>query len=412
MPAPAQSPALPPGVIVAPAGTAAQPVLAAFAAELTARGFRVAGLTQSVSRAADGRKTGMHLHPVAGGDAIAVAQGLGRGSTSCVIDESGIADAAARLRQGIDSGCDLALVNKFGHLEQEGRGFHAELLLALSSRVPVLLSLPPEMLDPWLAFCGGDCTLLPASRDALWRWWGPHRLYADLVHSVPADSGADSGGVIRRVVIGLNWCLVEGDHGCGLAHTPARGTPGCRSVDASRWVGRPLADLAALLPSLNPFEAALGLAAVNAHHNRRSLDLPQASGLDALGPQPGAVVMVGAFPGAAERFAELTVIEQSPGPGQLPPTAATAALSRADGAVITASALVNHSLPDLLPPLRGRPAVLTGPGTPLTPRLLAYGLSSLAGLIIDDADGCAAAVAAGAGARALKAFGRAVVLSA
>lgn len=401
-------PALPAGAIVAPAGTPAQPVLAAFTAELISRGFAVAGVTQSVSRDGDGRKTGMHLHPVEGGTAISMAQGLGRGSSSCVIDESGVADAAARLRQGLDSGCDLAVFNKFGHLEQEGRGFHAELLLALSTRVPVLVTLPPEMLGPWLEFCGGACTLLPASADALWRWWGPHRLYADLVHSVPA---ADAGS-IRRVVIGLNWCLVEGEYGCGLAHTPARGTPGCRSVDASGWAGRPLAEMAALLPSLNPFEAALGLAAVNAHHNRRSLDLPQASGLDALGPQPGAVVMVGAFPGAVERFTELTVIEQSPGPGQLPPTAATAALSRADGAVITASALVNHTLPDLLPPLHGRPAVLTGPGTPLTPRLHAYGLTALAGLIIDDADGCAAAVAAGAGARALKAFGRAVVLSA
>lgn len=406
-PAAPRLPALPAGVLLAPAGAVAQQALATFAADLTERGFRVAGITQSVSRDAGGRKTGMHLHPVDGSGPISVAQGLGRGSASCVIDESGIADAAARLRQGIDSGCDLVLFNKFGHLEQEGRGFHAELLLALSSGLPVLVALPPDMLGPWLTFSGGGGDLLLPAADALWRWWGPHRLYADLVHSVPAGAGA-----VRRVVIGLNWCLVEGDHGCGLAHTPARGTPGCHSVDASRWMGRPLADLAALLPSLNPFEAALGLAAVNAHHNRRSLDLPQASGLDALGPQPGAVVMVGAFPGAAERFADLTVIEQSPGPGQMPPTAATAALSRADGAVITASALVNHTLPDLLPPLRGRPAVLTGPGTPLTPRLHAYGLTALAGLIIDEADGCAAAVAAGAGARALKAFGRAVVLSA
>lgn len=404
-------PRLPAGAILAPSGPNAQAILGAFTADLSSRGFRVVGLTQKTARDAEGRKTGMHLHSVDGSATISVAQDLGRGSSSCVIDESGVAEAAALLRQGIEEHCDLLAVNKFAHLEHEGRGFHAELLLALSRHVPVLVTLPPEMLDPWLDFTGGATTLLPACPDSLWRWWGPHRLYPDLVNSVPVDSA----GEVRRVVVGLNWCLVEGEHGCGLAHTPPRGTTGCHPVDASRWVGQPLAALAAALTSLNPFEAALGLAAINAHHNRPTLDLPVKNGLDMLGPTPGHVVIAGGFPGASERFPHLSVLEQTPGPGQFPPAATAGLLSEADAALLTASSLVNHSLPDLLSPLMrvpAVPAVLTGPGTPLCSRLLHYGLTGLAGFVIDDSDGCARAVAAGAGARALKPFGRTVVLSA
>src|SRR3546814_9578219 len=51
----------------------------------------------------------------------------------------------------------------------------------------------------------------------------------------------------RRVVIGLNWTLVEGPAGLGLAHTPARGTEGRLPLpEPGCYAGRALADLAAI----------------------------------------------------------------------------------------------------------------------------------------------------------------------
>lgn len=399
----AAPPRRPAGAIVAVPGLDAGATLTAFAADLGRRGFAIRGLVQETTRGADGRKTAMTLIDLESGRRIGFTQSLGSGAAGCIVDEGGLAEAAPTLSRAVDERADLVVVNKFSHLEREGRGFHAELLAALAEGVPVLTMVPAEAVADWLAFTGGATALLAPEPRALWRWWGPERLYEDLIRAVPPEAGA-----ARRVVIGLNWVMVEGPHGCGLAHAPDRGTTGCSSVPGGPFAGRPLADLATLLRSANPAAAAIGLAAVNAHLNRPDAVWEQGQGLDAV-PRDARVVAVGAFPGLAERFPDLTIIERAP--GHAPAEAAPWVLAGADAAVLTASALANRTLPGLLHALPdGADAVLLGPGTPLTPRLFAYGPSVLAGFVVDDVEGCARAVAEGATTRGLKPFGRAVVL--
>ena len=48
-------------------------------------------------------------------------------------------------------------------------------------------------------------------------------LHAALIEGVP-DVPA------RRVVVGVNWVLVEGPEGTGLAHAPPRNAAGCRPL--------------------------------------------------------------------------------------------------------------------------------------------------------------------------------------
>jgi len=122
--------------------------------------------------------------------------------------------------------------------------------------------------------------------------------------------------------------------------------------------------------------------------------------------------LLGAFPGIADRLPGARVVERQPQSGQFPAEAAQWLLPGAEGALITASALVNHTLPGLLRAAAEIPAVLVGPGTPLTPRLFYYGLTALAGLVCTDPDGMARAVAEGGCAKELKAFGRQVTLRA
>jgi len=45
---------------------------------------------------------------------------------------------------------------------------------------------------------------------------------------------AGVSGVAERVIVGLNWTLVVGPDGAGMAQTPARGTAGCRSRVSGR----------------------------------------------------------------------------------------------------------------------------------------------------------------------------------
>jgi nucleoside-triphosphatase THEP1 len=196
----ARPPALKPGAVIHGPETDTDSLLAGFALELRRRGFRVGGIVQRNLRAAPDCTCEMELVDLATDETIPISQQLGKGSTACRVDPAGMAEAAGRLRQALDSRPDLVVVNKFGGLEKTGGGLAQELLWAMAEGLPVLTSVSVRFLDEWLAFCGGHCELLAPQEPALWRWWGPQRLYEDLLLGL-AD------GPVRRIARGAHWLL-------------------------------------------------------------------------------------------------------------------------------------------------------------------------------------------------------------
>jgi uncharacterized protein (DUF4213/DUF364 family) len=276
----------------------------------------------------------------------------------------------------------------------------------MAEGIPTVTAVSGEAIEEWTHFTGGLSVLLPPDPAALWRWWGPHRLYHDLVLGV-------GDGVARRVVIGFNFVLVEGPDGCGLAQTPSRDAAGCRAVPgADGFAGRPLVELAGRVHSWNPVEAAIGLAAINAHYNRHDLRADPGNGLDAFAGEPGAVAAVGRFPGLVKRFPNLQIIEREPREDEYPATAADWLLPGSERMIVTASAMIDHSLPALLAARGVGELALVGPSTPLTPRLHGYGIDLLAGMIVEDVEGAARTVAEGGAVGSLKPHGRMVTLTA
>lgn len=392
------------GAVIYPPEQPPEALLADFAAALAARGFAIGGLTQTTAAKDDGCICRMDVTELDTGRTLSLSQVLGSGSASCSLDPQALAEASGALRRAVDNGVDLLFVNKFSKAERSGRGLAAEMLEAMAAGVPLLTAVPGVFIDDWTRFTGGRGQVLMPDMRALWRWWGPERLYDDLVLGV-------GDGVARRVVVGFNWTLVEGPHGVGLAQTPERGSPACKAA-SGEWSGRPLRELASLVRSWDPVEVAVGVAALNAAYNRFDLDGDDTNGLDVLDCDPAGLVVIGAFPGLAERLPGAKVVDYRPAAGQYPAEAAQWLLPRAEGALITASTLVNRSLPGLLRACGDIPAVLVGPGAPLTPRLFDYGLTALAGLVATDPDGMARVVAEGGGAKDLKRFGRQVSLRA
>ncbi|MBM3573071.1 MAG: hypothetical protein FJX52_12075 [Alphaproteobacteria bacterium] len=238
-------------------------------------------------------------------------------------------------------------------------------------------------------------------------------------------SGADSIGAslarqiadtaARRVLVGVNWTLVEGPAGCGLAQTPARDGAGCRPLrDAGHYRSRSLRALAGLVGSDNRFEVAIGWAAINAHFNRRELIGSPANGLDLLARTAGVgrTVCIGRFPDLGRYLPDALIVEREPRPGEYAEHAAVELLPGAARVAITASALFDGSADRLIGLARGAHIALIGPSTPLAPMLHDWEIGILAGLVIDDAE-VAAQVAMEAGAvRALKRAGRYVALCA
>lgn len=376
-----------------------------FAAEIAARGFRVGGLAQETLRDANGRRLSMGLVELDTGRRIPIDQPLGAGAThACTVDSAAVAEASAALRRAVANRADLIVVNKFSHLEMERGGLLAEMLAAMAEGIPLLTSVAPEFLGAFLAATGDRVDLLAPTQAALWRWWGPSQLYRDLILGV-------GDGVARRVAVGFNWTYVEGPHGAGLAQTPARGQAGCRAIlKGGALEGRPLRDLAKLALSWNPFETAVGIAAINAHYNRFGMDGLDENGLDVFGRDGRKLAAVGRFPDIAERLPGVKILETEPREGEYPPQASLQVLAGAEGVLATASTLVNRSLPGLLAQARHARFALIGPGAPLSERLFSYGVAALSGLVVKDCDGMAQAVAEGGATGALKRFGRLITL--
>jgi uncharacterized protein (DUF4213/DUF364 family) len=224
-------------------------------------------------------------------------------------------------------------------------------------------------------------------------------LYADLSFGV--------AGRAKRVIVGLNWTIVEGPDGAGLAHTPTRGTNGCRSLpNPGNYVGRDLASLASMIQSENIFEITIAIAAINAFHNRYDQTGGAQNGLDLVTANGTKTVVIGRFPGLDKRLPGAAVIEREPGPDDYPESAAETLLPACEHLIITASTLLDGALPRLLALAPQAFTVLLGPGAPLAQPLFQHGVDAASGLIVEDVDALAAIISEGGSVQGLKRHAR------
>ncbi len=402
---PAFPPLLRPGAVMhGPGSEHIDSLLDRFVSELARRGFRVGGVVQRNHGSRDDCSDQMELVDVATGRAFDISQKLGRESRACRVDPSGVADASQAIRRAIAERADLIVVNKFAGLEAHGEGLSDEMLSVISNGIPLLTSVGSRYINEWQSFAGGYADLLSPDMEALWRWWGPHRLYEDLVLGV-ADAE------VKRVVIGAKWILVETTAGAvGLAARPSA-TADAVLPPPDSWAGGNLKALAAQAArSWDALEVAVGVAALNAHYNHTGLTGGATNGLDLYAGVEGRVVVVGGFPQIARRLPRAQVIEIHPRPGEYPEPACDWLLPGAEAAVVTASSLANRTLPRLLASGRGARLALVGPGTPLTARLFDYGIETLSGFVAVDEPALVEAIQAGASSKQFHCHGRFVTL--
>ena len=205
----------------------------------------------------------------------------------------------------------------------------------------------------------------------------------DLLASLP------QGGIgLRDVRVGPFWTVVWTELGAGLASTQRDAhTPHGHSL--IRWAGDVLDhtadELASLLRSKSPMEAALGMATVNA-----LLEVDEALLTDRNASEEiihrgmeKRVVIVGHFPfipKVRRAVGHLDVLELDPGADELSPAAAAEVIPRADVVAITGTSLVNKTFSGLIKHCRPDAFVLVlGPTSPLSPVLFDYGVDLIAG---------------------------------
>lgn len=197
---------------------------------------------------------------------------------------------------------------------------------------------------------------------------------------------------VRSVLVGAHWTAVCSTR-CGLATTIIGNKPHDHTTfvrDAGRLHQKSAQELAAYALSDNFLEASIGVAAINSLlcvDEQTAVEMNASEVLMKKGAGKN-VALVGHFP-FIPRLRPVTrnlwVIEQHPSDDDYPAPSAADLIPRADVVALTASALINHTLDDLLS-LCSPPALvmILGPSTPLSPVLFDHGATIIAGSSVVD----------------------------
>ena len=131
-------------VVYADEGDAAITALWQAVRQLQQDGWRVAGLLNPIDD--NGRHCNSELASVADGRCFPIFQNLGRNADGCKLDSGALATAGSVIREAIEEGVDLVVINKFGHAEIDNRGLLSEYLAAISCGIPILTTLHSKYL--------------------------------------------------------------------------------------------------------------------------------------------------------------------------------------------------------------------------------------------------------------------------
>ena len=207
--------------------------------------------------------------------------------------------------------------------------------------------------------------------------------------------GISSNAVVTDTLIGECWTAVETGEHFGMAMTtPVDTAPRMLSGDHT---GKGLKELAQTAKSWNLTEAGFGMAAVNAYYNtpQRLAELNSyepferycTEGVDLHGKHIGVVGHLNMPRSIYEQAASVRILERSPRPGDNPDSACDWLIPQCDVVIITASTLVNKTLPHLLDLAQNAYTILAGPSCPMCAELLNFGIDRIAGLVITDVSG-------------------------
>ena len=238
----------------------------------------------------------------------------------------------------------------------------------------------------------------------------PWKLYNHLIAQIP------DGIAVRDFCLGTHWSYVEADCGIGASYTCRGGAKRSYGLDLR---GLPLRTVAELSKSWNFEEATLGVAALNAWYSQRDKLDPLGAEYDSAGSLPeGAVhpldaftlyrpymqgkkvTVVGHFPHVERiaEYAELTVLERNcTQDNDTPDPACEYVIPSQDFLFLTGVTIINKTAPRLLDLAKKPTVVFVGPSVVPSPFFFEWGVETLAGSVVADAEKLKLAVKGGTG---------------
>lgn len=157
------------GYISLPGRGATDAMIVAVVDRLRAEGLRLAGTVQTNLERAKDHPCDMDLLVLPQGPSFRISQELGLGARGCRLNsgvlEDLVMEAARHLGQA-----DLLVVNKFGKLEAQGRGFVPLIVEALDRDIPVLVGVNGLNLPAFRQFTCGSADELSGSVSGVVSW--------------------------------------------------------------------------------------------------------------------------------------------------------------------------------------------------------------------------------------------------
>ena len=208
---------------------------------------------------------------------------------------------------------------------------------------------------------------------------------------------------VNQMIIGYHWTMVCGQK-CGLASTMAGEHTNLHQPiqHVGDMQNLNIQTLAEWVLSNNLLEASIGMAALNAalplsKENAQELNASEIIFQKCPGKN---VVIVGSFPFVnkiRQHAKNCWVIDKKEFVNSLPASASTEFIPRADIVAISGTALINHSMEDLLKLCHPRSLIIIlGPSTPMHPLWYEQGVYAYSGTEIENPQTAALCVQQGA----------------
>ena len=150
--------------------TADRMALLKFVEKQKALNIRVGGVLQEALFDAKGEIVGLDAVDVLTDRRIPISRPA-KNDDECGLDVSALAGTSAIIRQAISDDLDLIVIEKFGEMEQNGKGLIDEILQTISAGIPLLIAVSEAALPVWQERSGELGSVLAFNEDAFQQWW-------------------------------------------------------------------------------------------------------------------------------------------------------------------------------------------------------------------------------------------------
>ena len=141
-----------------------------FVERLKSNNVRVGGVLQEALFNSAGEITGLDAIDVDTNQRIPISRPM-ENRDECGLDVSALAGTTEIIRKAIDDRLALVVVEKFGELEQEGKGLIDEIFQTIAAGIPLLISVPEAALAAWQERSGELGSVLSFNEEAFQQWW-------------------------------------------------------------------------------------------------------------------------------------------------------------------------------------------------------------------------------------------------